>query len=36
VTRHGLVGRHSQWRGIRGFRGGDENVTLNLFLSFGV
>ena len=21
VTRHGLVGRHSQWRGIRGFRG---------------
>ena len=27
VTRHDLVGRHSQWRGIRGFRGGDENTN---------
>jgi hypothetical protein len=36
VTRHDLVGRHSQWRGIRGFRGGDENTSLNFFSAFRV
>jgi hypothetical protein len=34
VTRHDLVGRHSQWRGIRGFRGGDENVESELIFVF--